>query len=131
MLYTLPSIEMLLLTQYYVQGIFHHLALRLGISWGAILRTIGTMAFTFGMLLWSGFYNTADLFAGIGLGIAFGLFFYYWLVDFFYSRYAFFDGMPILKYLSGGMKFIASPHDIPVKKEGGSRRKHLAKWCVL
>ena len=58
LLYTLPSVETVLLAQYYVQGLVHHLHFRLPLTWQMGARAIIVNVFTIGMLWWSGQYRS-------------------------------------------------------------------------
>ncbi len=120
LLYTLPSVETVLLAQYYVQGLVHHLHFRLPLTWQMGARAIIVNVFTIGMLWWSGQYGARDLFSGVGIGAALGLFFAFHIFDVWVPRFPLFAASPMWS------KWFSCDWCIYPKS-----RQELEKWIVL
>ncbi len=120
--YSLPSIETLLLAQYFVQGLLHHVHFRLPIGWLSALSEVVIWVLVIGLMWWSGQYGPRDLFAGVGFGIAFGLLSAYWVFDVWVPRFPFFAASDPWRKLLGNAEYNflgpRSPDD-------------YGKWAVL
>jgi RsiW-degrading membrane proteinase PrsW (M82 family) len=85
-----PSIEMLLLTCFYVQAIIFHMYFALPVPKKRIVWHVLTYTFVTSMLAWSGQYSAIDMLVGVAVGFLAALFWGYLLFDFWMPRMPFF-----------------------------------------
>ena len=119
-----PSIEMVLLTCYYVMAVIFHVYFSLRVPVRNIILHVLTIAFVTGMLAWSGQYSAMDMVLGVAVGLGCAATMGFLMLDFWLPRMPFYV---VHGHLMSGDVQRALFHCEPSKSPMHSR----AKWSIL